>query len=183
MLRRMKMKKHQEENSADQRRAYYWGRVRNYCEQQNLDWSSTELVLNLAYTHDILVSDALKVWSGWSLSISAMNILMILNLGGSEGYKQQELSNLLLVSRANITKVIDGMEKRGLVVRSASKEDRRARFVKLTEMGKTLVARIIPLQNARNIRVTAGLCKKEVSILNKLLTKLSSKLIEGGNVK
>jgi MarR family 2-MHQ and catechol resistance regulon transcriptional repressor len=177
------MKKCRDENGADQRRAYYWGRVRNYCEKRHLNWPSTELILNLAYAHDVLVSDSLRVNSRWNLSLSAMNILMILNLGGSEGYKQQELGSLLLVSRANVTKVIDGMEKRGLVTRSASKEDRRARFIKLTEAGKALVTRIIPVHNEKNIRFAAGLCKKEINILNKLLAKLSAKIIESGKVK
>lgn len=177
------MRKPGEEKGGDRRRTYYWGRVRNFCQKNGFNWPSTELVLNFAYTHDVLLSDALKEYSAFGLSISAMNILMILNLEEGEGYKQQELSSLLLVSRANVTKVIDGMEKRGLVTRSASKRDRRARFLKLTKVGKALVARIIPLQNARSVRITSGLSKQEISVLNRLLTKLSSKIIESGEVK
>ena len=106
------MKQQQAENVADQRRAYYWGRVRKYCERySSFNWPSTELILNLVYAHAIL-SDSLKVSSIFDLSASAMNILMILYFGGGKAYKQQELSSLLLVSRANVTKVIDGMEKR-----------------------------------------------------------------------
>lgn len=164
----------------DQRRAYYWGRVRGYCEDNGFKWPAAELVLNFAYTHDILLSDALREYSEFDLSISAINILSILGLGDGRGYKQQELGGLLLVSRANVTKVIDGMEKRGLVTRSASKEDRRARLIKLTKAGEALVARIIPLQNKRCIRVTSGMSRSEISTLNKLLTKFSTKIIESG---
>jgi DNA-binding MarR family transcriptional regulator len=112
-----------------------------------------------------------------------MNILMILNLGEGKGYKQQELSSLLLVSRANMTKVIDGMEKRGFVTRSASQEDRRAKFIKLTATGKDLANRIIPIQNEKSVQATASLSRNEINILNKLLEKLSKKIIESGKEK
>lgn len=167
----------------DQRRIYYWGRVRDYCEGRGFKWPAAELVLNLVYAHDILLSDALKEYSKFDLSITAMNILMILCMGDDGGYKQQELSSLLLVSRANVTKVIDGMEKRGLVMRCASREDRRARLIKLAKAGETLVARILPLQNKRSIRVTSGLSPSEIRTLNKLLTKFSAKIIESGKAK
>lgn len=168
-----------EESVRDRRRSYYWGKVRKYCERyKDFNWPSTELIFNFAYAHDVLLSDSLKVYSEFNLSISAMNILMILNFGDKKGCMQQELSGLLLVSRANVTKVIDGMEKRGLVIRSSSQEDRRARFIKLTEAGKALAHRIIPIQNKKSVRVTAGLSKGEIRILNKLLAKFSAQIVE-----
>ena len=171
------------EEVADQRRAYYWDRVRKYCERyNNLDWPSTEMILNLVYTHNLL-SDYLEAQSEFNLSDSAMNILMILYFGEGKVYKQQELSSLLLVSRANMTKVIDGLEKRGLVTRSTSREDRRARFIKLTGAGKTLAHRIIPMQNKKIVRIAAGLSASEISTLNKLLAKFSTKIIENGKAK
>jgi len=177
------MKKKRMEEVADQRRAYYWDRVRKYCERyRNFNWPSTELILNLAYTHGLL-SDFLEAHSEFQLSDSAMNILMILNFGEGKVYKQQELSSLLLVSRANMTKVIDGLEKRGLVTRSTSREDRRARFIKLTGAGKTLAHRIIPMQNKKIVRIAAGLSASEISTLNKLLAKFSTKIIENGKAK
>jgi len=166
-----------EKNTIDQRRAYYWGKVRKYCERyKDFDWPSTELILNFAYTRDVLVS--LKTHAKFHLSPSAMNILMILNFGDERGYMQQELSGLLLVSRANVTKVIDGMEKQKLVIRSPSQDDRRARFVKLTDAGKALAGRIIPIQNKEFARIASGLSKNEIKILNQLLTKLSAWIIE-----
>ena len=178
------MRKRRERNSADQRRAYYWDRVRKYCDQyKNFSWPSTELILNLVYTYGVFQSHSLQVFSRFNLSVSAINILMILNFGEHRGYKQQELSHLLLVSRANITKVIDGMEKRGLVMRNASQEDRRARFIKLTGAGKALANQLIPIQNKKSVKITASLSRKEINTLNKLLAKLSTNIIESEKEK
>ena len=120
----------------------------------------------------------LKTFSAFNLSKSAVNVLMILYFGEGEEYKQQELGGLLLVSRANVTKVIDGLEKRRLVVRSSSPKDRRARFIKLTAAGKDLAERIIPRQNERSVKVTSGLSRREINILNKLLHKFGSLILE-----
>ena len=178
------MKTQRETKIVDQRTNFYWDRLRKYGKQyKHFNWPSTELVLNLVYTRDILRSHFLQVLTGFNLSISAMNILMILKHGESKGCAQQELSSLLLVSRANITKVIDGLEKRGLIARTSSKEDRRARVIKLTEAGEDLADRVIPCQNEETVRVTVGLTRNEISLLSKLLAKFRESIVEGGKVK
>jgi len=178
------MKTQREAKIADQRTNYYWKRVRKYGKQyKNFRWPFTELILNLAYTHDIVMSQVQKVLSDFDLSTSAMNILIILKHDEGKGCTQQELSSLLLVSRANITKVIDGLEKRGLVTRNSSKEDRRARIIKLTQTGEDLVDRVIPNQNECAAQITAGLTKNEISILSQLLAKFRESIVEGGKAK
>ena len=169
---------------ADQRTNYYWERVRKYGEQyKDFKWPLTELVLSLVYTHDIFMSNFHRVLFEFDLSMSAMNILIILKYDEGEGFTQQALSDLLLVSRANVTKVIDGLEKRGLVIRNSSKEDRRTRVIKLTEAGKDLASRFMPKQNEYTARITNKLTKNEISLLNKLLTKFRKNIVESGKVK
>ncbi len=178
------MKVRRETNIVDQRTNYYWDRLRKYGKQyKHFNWPSTELVLSLAYTHDILLSHFSRVLTEFSLSISAMNILMILRHDEGKGCAQQELSRLLLVSRANITKVIDGLEKRGLVIRTSSKEDRRTRVIKLTEAGEDLASRVVPRQNEETVRVTARLTRTEIGLLSKLLPKFRESIVEGGKAK
>lgn len=163
----------------DQRTNYYWERLRKYGKRyKDFHWSSSELVLNLVYTHDVFLSNALRPLSELNLSISGMNILIILKHDEDPGRTQQELSSLLLVSRANITKVIDGLEKRELVTRTSSKEDRRARVIKLTSAGEKLADQLIPIQNKVSTRITAGLSQKERGLLSKLLAKFRKSIIE-----
>lgn len=59
---------------------------------------------------------------------------------------QSDLSNKLLMSGGNITLIIDNLQKRGLVTRQRSQEDRRFITVSLTEKGSELIARIFPAQ-------------------------------------
>lgn len=58
---------------------------------------------------------------------------------------QKQLGSKILKSTANITTVIDNLEKRNLVKRVRQKEDRRFITVNLTEKGKSYLEKILPL--------------------------------------
>jgi MarR family 2-MHQ and catechol resistance regulon transcriptional repressor len=68
-----------------------------------------------------------------------------------------ELQRKILVTSGGITYLVDRLERRGLVTRQPSPDDRRARFAALTREGEALIARIFP-QHAETIaRAVAGL--------------------------
>lgn len=72
-----------------------------------------------------------------------------------------ELQRKILVSSGGVTYLVDRLEKRGLVRREPSPEDRRARYAALTTDGKRLVARIFP-DHARTIeRAMSGLTRSD----------------------
>ncbi|MDA1192428.1 MAG: MarR family transcriptional regulator [Candidatus Poribacteria bacterium] len=70
---------------------------------------------------------------------------------------QRELGVKNLKSSGNMTMVVDNLEKRGLVRRVRSEEDRRMVIIHLTDDGRALIERTLP-QHVRNIA-------KEMSIL------------------
>jgi MarR family 2-MHQ and catechol resistance regulon transcriptional repressor len=57
---------------------------------------------------------------------------------------QRDVARKNLKSTANITTVVDNLEKRGLVERRRSSEDRRYIALHLTETGRSLIERIFP---------------------------------------
>ena len=65
------------------------------------------------------------------------NILRILE-GAKEPLAQQEIANRLVVSRSNVTGLIDKLEARGFVARQAN-TDRRVKMIHLTETGLAFV--------------------------------------------
>jgi DNA-binding MarR family transcriptional regulator len=63
----------------------------------------------------------------------------------NEGLSQAQLGEMMLVNRANITTLIDRMEKANLVIRTSVSNDRRTNIIKLTSNGKKLFAKAEPL--------------------------------------
>ena len=55
------------------------------------------------------------------------------------GLTDVQFNLMMLVNRANITSLIDRMEKAGLVARTSTPSDRRYNIIKLTGRGKKLL--------------------------------------------
>lgn len=85
---------------------------------------------------------------------------------------QGELSQKLLKSTGNMTMVIDNLEKRNLVRRERSLEDRRMIKIVLTPTGSELIERIFPQQVAAIVQELSVLSSQEQAELSELSKKL-----------
>ena len=87
---------------------------------------------------------------------------------------QGELGQKILKSNANLTTVVDSLEKKALVVRVRSDNDRRRVSVQLTETGEELIARVFPRHADIIERALAVLTVAEQQQLGRLLKKLGT---------
>jgi MarR family 2-MHQ and catechol resistance regulon transcriptional repressor len=156
----------------DRREAFYHDRVRQsgpYYE--GFDLPSVEILLSLRYTHDVLQQACGPYLVQHGLSKSSVNILMLLRHGPTGGMQLHDLGELLLVSRANITGLIDHLEEKGCVTRVIDAQDRRARLARITKRGEALLDDFMPL-HYRNIKsMLQGLSEAEKTTLLFLLKK------------
>lgn len=84
---------------------------------------------------------------------------------------QSELGKKILKSNANLTTVVDSLEKKTLVERKRSDQDRRTVMVYLTELGRELIAKVFPRHAKVVTRELGFLTDKEKDALEKLLRK------------
>jgi MarR family 2-MHQ and catechol resistance regulon transcriptional repressor len=70
---------------------------------------------------------------------------------------QKDIATKILRSSASVTSVVDKLERRGLVQRRRSEDDRRLVGVSLTEEGRSLMREVLP--------VYMGTVKQEFSVL------------------
>ena len=71
-------------------------------------------------------------------------LLMTLYFSRENLLAQNEISRELNVSRTNITNLIDGLERDGLVERMPNPTDRRVSYAQLTERGRALCVKLMP---------------------------------------
>jgi MarR family 2-MHQ and catechol resistance regulon transcriptional repressor len=165
--------------SEDRREAYYHDRVRQSGPQyQGFDLTSVEILLSLLYTEDVLQQACGPHLGQYGLSKSSVNILMLLRHGPREGMQLHDLGELLLVSRANITGLIDHLEEKGYVRRVIDQQDRRARFALITRKGEALLDAFMPLHYRRIRTMLQGLSEDEKENLLKLLKKTRASIAE-----
>jgi MarR family 2-MHQ and catechol resistance regulon transcriptional repressor len=87
-----------------------------------------------------------------------------------------DLGALLLVSRANITGLMDHLEEKGYVTRIVDAQDRRARLAQITKKGESLLNQFMPTHHA-NINLLLGdMSDGEKSSLVSLLKKMRASI-------
>jgi MarR family 2-MHQ and catechol resistance regulon transcriptional repressor len=85
----------------------------------------------------------------------------------------KHISTELMVTGANITCVVDNLEKEGFVKRVNSREDRRVIFAELTPAGKSKIESILPKYFDNVFSGFNALIESEQKDLLKLLKKIN----------
>ncbi len=101
------------------------------------------------------------------LSLAQFDVLA--QTGSHDGLTQQALADALLVTKGNVTQLLDRMEKAGLIERC---QQGRINRVHLTRAGRRLYDRAVPAQEDRIEERFDVLTREEQSTLLRLLRKL-----------
>jgi DNA-binding MarR family transcriptional regulator len=147
--------------------------TRKRSKNEEFDSSAIALFANLDYACAGLRAQMSRVLIGRKLSIAAFNTLVLLAEVRHEGCAMRRLVTQLSVSRANVTGLVDSLERKGLVDRAAHDTDRRIRVVRLTETGRTTLEAILPQYYKRLSELLSGMSASEKNNLNELLRKLA----------
>lgn len=107
------------------------------------------------------------------LSVAQFDVLA--QVGAMEGCAQQELADRLLVTKGNITQLLDRMEQRGWIERRAPQRGRGNRLYLTTE-GRAMRDRVLPDQERWLSTVFAALSSEERVTLIRLLRKLDRQI-------
>jgi DNA-binding MarR family transcriptional regulator len=104
--------------------------------------------LDLLRTTDILTRGMARVLKPEDLSMTQYNVLRILR-GSPDGLASGEIGNRLITRDPDITRLLDRLEKRGLISRQRPVQDRRTVMAKITPAGIALVDRLDGLADHR----------------------------------
>lgn len=120
-------------------------RVRNQRAVDNLEESA---FLDLLRTCDVLSRGLLDVLKSVELSPTQYNVLRILR-GAKQGLMCGEIASRMITRDPDITRLLDRLEKRGLISRSRETKDRRVVVTRITPQGLNILADLDePIQEA-----------------------------------
>jgi len=131
-----------------------------------------ELYNLVAKAHDRLKKVHAKHLGTEKLTTPQFGVLDVLMKKGSIPLKR--ISDELMVTGANITCVMDNLEKEDLVKRVHSKSDRRVINAELTTKGKNKLDKIYPEHVKSLNEIAKKLTDPEMRQLSNLLDKLSA---------
>lgn len=128
------------------------------------------LVYNVLLTHNHVSPYLDRSLRELKLTSSQLNVMLLL-LEPPDGLPLSEIGKRLVVSKANVTGLIDRLEQKGFVCRNSC-NDRRVTMARLTDEGRQAATSIMPDHEKLLAKLVGCLNKKEKRDLVQLLTKL-----------
>jgi DNA-binding MarR family transcriptional regulator len=135
---------------------------------------TVEVCLRVYRLSDLVRARAQRLTSRHGLSLTEIDVLAALRRAPPpQELSPTELYSAVLISSGGLTKVLHGLEKRGLIARVADEVDRRSRPVRLTPAGRVLAERTVAaVQAAEEKFFGMALSTAEMARLTALLRKV-----------
>jgi len=134
-----------------------------------------ELLLNIVRTAAVLEHDMGEALKPFGLTPTQYNVLRILR-GTPEGLCRNEVGERLVTRVPDVTRLLDRMERMGLIERRRSGDDRRFVTTRITEKGLKLVDKLDREICGIHERQLGHLGEKKARELIKLLSEARAEL-------
>ncbi|MBI9034481.1 MAG: MarR family transcriptional regulator [Bacteroidales bacterium] len=142
--------------------------------QQNLpETSLVHLISNTSKILNVLLG---KHFQQEGIDLTAEQWSILLSLWNKDGQCQYELANCQGKDRASITRLIDNIEKRNLVLRVPSPTDRRHKLIYLTTKGNQLKNSTNKIAENTIKQATQGISKKELGRAIQVISRIEENL-------
>lgn len=99
-----------------------------------------EAFLNLQRTADALMGRMAKVLAVQGVSPTQYNVLRILHGAGEEGLPCGAVAERMITRDPDITRLMDRLEKQGLMTRTRDTRDRRVVVARISEKARKIIA-------------------------------------------
>lgn len=100
-----------------------------------------------------------------SIEIRPAQYSVLVVIGANPNLSQSDVAQLLGIERARLVRLLDRLERRGLVQRLAAPNDRRSHALQLTRSGQQLLRRATALAARHEAQLVAQLGQEQHSLL------------------
>lgn len=117
-----------------------------------------------------LIINLQKAFSESGIEVTPIQGMLLFFLQKNDGSSLTQISQGLMLENPTVTGLIDRLEKLGYVKRSDHPSDRRVYLVHITEKGKKVANKALPIVKKLNEEIKKGYSKEEVENFKKILT-------------
>lgn len=128
------------------------------------------MAVNLIYTSNWLISRQKEFFKGFDITVQQYNVLRILRGRHPEPISTSDIRGRMLDRMSDVSRIVDRLVKKSMVIRSTCKQDKRLVDVVITDKGLALLASIDEKWEEMDT-LTSTLSPEEVEIVNELLDK------------
>ena len=110
------------------------------------------------------------------LELTPEQWIVLARLWQRDGRTVSELSESTLRDKPTMSRILDSMEKSGLVIRTVDRNDARTRIVTLTREGKAARKKLVPIAKSIVDRLEAGVPEDDLLTTRRTLRRLFENL-------
>ena len=130
---------------------------------------SEEAAVALMRTADLVRRAVASIIEPRGITVQQYNVLRILRGAGERGLPTLDIAERMVEQTPGITRLVDRLESKKLVVRERCKTDRRQVFCRITASGLALLGRIDqPLRDAEEMALGSLTAKQLAQLMNLL---------------
>jgi DNA-binding MarR family transcriptional regulator len=116
-----------------------------------------------------LIINLQKAFSESGVEVTPIQVMLLFFLQKNDGSSLTQISQGLMLENPTITGLIDRLEKSGYVKRSDHPNDRRVYLIYLTEKGRKVANKALPIVKNLNEQIKEGYSKGEIENFKKVL--------------
>jgi DNA-binding MarR family transcriptional regulator len=116
-----------------------------------------------------LIINLQKAFSASGVEVTPIQVMLLFFLQKNDGSSLTQISQGLMLENPTVTGLIDRLEKLGYVKRSDHPDDRRVYLIYLTEKGRKVANKALPIIKKLNEQIKEGYSKSEIDDFKKVL--------------
>jgi len=116
-----------------------------------------------------LIINLQKSFSESGIEVTPIQGMLLFFLQKNDGSSLTQISHGLMLENPTVTGLIDRLEKSGYVKRTDHPNDRRVYLVYLTEKGRKVANKALPIVKNLNEQIKGGYSKEEIENFKKVL--------------
>ncbi len=128
----------------------------------------------LYLTVQAMTNHAERVLKPYGLTVE--QYVLLKNIPEDDTLSQNQLCEIVEKSAANVTRILDRLEKKSLVRRKQNPADRRSTLLVLTVQGKEMVEKVYVLFESFSEHLTKGIPSHEQDLLMEFLDRIRGNL-------
>jgi len=127
------------------------------------------LIFLISKVYQKLINSLQKAFSENGLEVTPVQVGLLFFLQKNNGSSLTQISQGLMLENPTVTGLIDRLENLGYVKRADHPNDRRVYLIYLTEKGKKVANKALPIVKKLNEQIKEGHSKEEIENFKKVL--------------
>ena len=133
--------------------------------------NSKKIILNIFYTHNVVIESFNDIMKPYDLSGEQYNVLRILRGQKGKPANMCVIQERMLAKTSNTTRLVDKLLLKKFVTRNVCPENRRKIEVLITQKGLDILTELDPKVAEHDNSFSKNLNSEELVLLNELLEK------------